>query len=184
MLKVTFNRGFNMVNMDQFWYVVTSIICSLLNIRHMLLLRLGKQLLPRPEIYPYFQEHFFIDHLVHYSSKSTYILQISISYLQFSLWCMHFFLPSKVLISYPLPRHIKFFLIFYHYSQSHIDSFPKNSFQWKQCMWALFSHCLSETHLFPFCSNDVFPINWFDIDLKGKSTLARKTVIALDSQII
>lgn len=188
MFKVTFSWGFNMVNMDQFWYVATSIICSLLNIRHMRLLRLGKQLLPRPEIYPDVQELFFTVHLVHYSSKSTYTLQISISYLFLIISflcdvCISFF-PLTALISYPLPRHIKFFLIFYHYSQSHIYSFPKNSFQWKQYNADLSSHCLSETHLFPFCSNDVFSINWFYIDLQGKSTLARKTVISLNSQII
>lgn len=177
-----------MVNMDHFWCVVTLITCSLLNIRHMLLLRLGKQLLPRPEIYPHFQELFFIAHLVHFSSKSTYILQISISYLFLTsnflcdVWISSF--PLTVLISYPLPRHVKFFLIFYHYTQSHIYSFPKNSFQGKQYNGALSPHCLSGTHLFPFCSNDVFSINWFDIDLKGKSKPARKTVISLDSQII
>lgn len=188
MLKVTFSRLFNMVNMDQFWYVETSIIRSLLSIRHVLLLRLGKQLLPRPEIYPYFQELLFTVHLVPYSSKSTYILQISISY-HFPTAnflcdvCISFF-PLPVLISYPLPRQVKFFLIFCHNSQSHSYSFPKSSFQWKQYNGDLSSHCLSETHLFPFCSNDLFSINWFDTDLKGNSMVARNTVISLNSQII
>lgn len=154
----------------------------------MLLLRLGQQLLARPEIYPFFQEFFFIVHLFPYSSKSTYILQISISYLfltsNFLCDVCIFFFPVTVLISHALPRHVKFFLIFYHYSQSHIYSFPKNSFQWKQYNGALSTLCLSEAHLFLFCSNDVFPINWIYIDLKGKSMLARKTVVSLDSQII
>lgn len=112
------------------------------------ILRLGKQLLPRPETYPHFQELFFTVHLVHYSSKSTCILQISISYLflttNFLCDVLISFFPVTLLISYPLPWYVKFFLIFYHYSQSRIYSFPKNSFQWKQYNGDLSSHCLSK----------------------------------------